>query len=293
MIVILTYGKVGSLSLRAALTNRFGGEVFYTHGLQAGTTGVIERLVQSAPAINTSGMAAAFSDNSEIRRRMNAGEPITLVVGVREPVARSLSALMQIAPTVYADQIDEDIPASAGRLAAILAELWTGKGEANSPVEQMARLAVRAPLTWLRDEIEAPFGFDLTAEPFDFERNYRILVRDNIRLMLYRMEGRTTAVEAGLRDLFPGEDFSLPRRNITADKETHGIYDVLKQTFRLPGREMERIYASRYVAHFLTTPEMNNAMTRWSLPKAQPREGARWAMGMAKLRGLMQFRSQR
>ena len=132
MIVILTYGKVSSISLRTMLQREFPGDVFYSHGRQPPTVGVVEAFCDFSPDRGTPMRADAFVDNAEIDRRLDTaratGEHVTVVVGIRDPVIRSASASLQVLETFFPECQADTEEHTAECLAAALHTVWMGDG---------------------------------------------------------------------------------------------------------------------------------------------------------------------
>ena len=274
MIVILTYGKVSSISLRSVLQRQFPGDVFYTHGRQPELMKVVEEFCAAVPERGAPMKAEAFIDNPEIDRRLAlahaTGEPVAVLVGIRDPIARSVSASLQVLETFFPEcQTDTD-EGTAERLAEALTAVWSQGGRGLDPVGTMVDVAIRAPFDWLQTEIEQPFGFDLLAEAFDTGLGYRVYVRGQVSLLLYRQENAPGAIEAGLAQLFPPHLFRLPLENITNDKGQEGLYTALKRRFRLPAETLDVIYGNPYVSHFMSPDEISAAKARWTATAPQP-----------------------
>lgn len=274
MIIILSYGKVASTSLRNLLESHFPGEVFYSHGLTATTVGYTRDFLAQSKT-DTSGFAQIFEsqpilDRLDKARRDN--EPITIITGTREPVLRSLSVAVQTLDSMFDDCIAPDDVQTAARLRDRIVAYWSSPDMGPDLVSRMRQWAIRTPLQWLADEIEKPFGFDLLSQPFDFERGYSILENGNIRLLLYRQEQAPASVEQGLKQLFPGWEFALPKLNLSSEKATGGVYKYLREIVRLPRPILEEIYANPYVRHFLAPEEITNLTDHWS-PPSNAKEG--------------------
>lgn len=268
MIVIHTYGKVASTSLRSMLESQFPGEVFYTHSLYGSMLGTLNDFIARAKT-DTSGLRNAIRDNAAINERLAAsresGAPVTIITGVRDPLVRSLSLAIQLLTIAFDDCMEADPAATALKLGGRIHDCWTSDAAIDDALQAFAKAAVRAPFNWFAEELEEPFGFDVLAHPFDFERGYVILERDNVRLLLYRQECAPDAVQAGLQALFPDKTFVLPRQNVSNDKPEALVYEHLKMCFRLPHEVLVDIYQQPYVRHFLSAEEISASIGRWQV----------------------------
>ncbi len=268
MILILTYAKVCTTSLHHLLTDRFPGDVFRSHGLEAWILDPLERFVAAAPT-DTTGLRLSF-DNGPIRARLAqaraSGETITLISGVRDPITRSLSVAMQNLEAAFADCLGPSVEASAQAIATRVADLWLRDTPNGDPIRAFLELMIRAPFSWFEAEIHQAFGFDLRAHPFDRAKGYAIQTKDNLRLLLFRHESAPAAIEAGLAQLFPGVDVALPHDNTGMDKPTGDIYRALQRCFRLPRAALEAIYAHPDVCAYYSEDEIAASINRWAEP---------------------------
>lgn len=267
MILVLTYGKVCSTSLYTMLRACFPGEVYYAHVLQDRLTRVVADFLDHART-DTSGLRNLMSGNGPIHARLDEarrnGEPIHVICAVRDPIERSLSGAIQALPMLFEECISADPRATAAHLANRLADLWMHDRGDEGPLRRMVEASIRGPLSWLAEEIEAPFGLDLRGVPFDTERGYAVFENGPVRLLLFRHENVPGAVEEGLSRLFPGRTFVLPRLNAGAEKPWGEVYRHLREAFRLPAATLQDIYADPYVRHYYTDAERSAAIRRWS-----------------------------
>lgn len=268
MILLLTYAKVCTTSLHQLLANRFPGDVYRSHGLEAWILDPLERFVAAANT-DTTGLVVSF-DNDPIRSRLAqaraTGESITIISGVRDPISRSLSVAMQNLEAAFADCICPMVEATAQAIANRVADLWQHDTTDGDPIRNFCELMIRAPFSWFEQEIHAAFGFDLRAHQFDHTRGYSILSKGNIRLLLFRYESAPSAIENGLTQLFPEIDVALPIVNRGQDKQTEAVYNALKRNFRLPRSTLEAIYAHPDVRAYYSAGEIDAAIDRWAEP---------------------------
>ncbi|MCC9597110.1 MULTISPECIES: glycosyltransferase [unclassified Rubrivivax] len=276
MVIVLTYGKVCTTSLRHLLGDSFPGRLFFSHGLGRWIVDPLEGFIAAA-ATDTSGLRSSF-DNRAIREQLDlaraAGETVTIISGVRDPVARSLSVAIQNLEAAFADCRSPSAEATAEAVAARVADLWLRDTPDGDPARLFLERMIRAPHLWFEEELEKPFGFDLQAQPFDRERGYSVQTRDGVRLLLFRHENAPEAIEAGLAELFPGQDMVLPHDNANSTKPTGEVYRALQDCFRLPRPALEAIYAHPHVSAYYSPAEISAAIDRW----AEPAPSRTWVM---------------
>lgn len=267
MILVLTYAKVCTTSTKELLDACFPGEVFNSHGLGSWLHEPLAHVL-ACRGTNQADMPQFHTEAPRLARRvveaMATGEPITIVSGVRDPIARSISVAIQNLETDFADCLASTVEATAEKLAARIADLWLRDTPDGDPNRIYIERMIRAPLIWFREEIEKPFGFDLQVHPFDPVRGYSIMTEGSVRLLLFRHENAPTAIESGLAELFPGMEFRLPHANDSTAKPTGEIYRILKSCFRLPRPALEAIYAHPDVSRYYGADEIAAAIDRWA-----------------------------
>jgi hypothetical protein len=270
MILILTYAKVCTTSITQLLTERFPGEVFRSHGLGRWLHDPLARVFASND-LSMRGVRLFHDEAPAIADRlataMAQGEQVTIISGMRDPIARSLSVAMQNFEDCFIDCLGPSVQATAEAVAARIVDLWLHDGHDEDPVQAWLKLMIRAPFRWFREEIERPFGIDLKAQPFDMDLGYSILYQKNVRLLLFRQENAPTAIEKGLAELFPGMEVTLPHVNEGGIKSTGEIYRALQDCFRLPRAALEKIYTHPDIKPYYGETEIAEAVRRWAAPR--------------------------
>lgn len=272
MIIILTYGKVASQSVQALLEREFPGEVYYTHGLRNRIVYAVDDFVLHASG-DTSGLRAAFRDNMMIQQGLETasrnGQQVTIISGVRDPVLRSLSAAIQNLDMMFSHCIGKASAETVRNLTQYIRRVWRNEINDGDPLNRMRQVTIDAPLHWLADELDGPFGFDILNHPFDVNQGYSVIEKDNFRLLLYRLESAPQAVVSGLQELFPNKNFELPLRNQAQDKPSGHVYDRLKRSFSLARDDLLSIYGNPYVRKFYSETEIRSMIENWSHSEAR------------------------
>jgi glycosyltransferase involved in cell wall biosynthesis len=267
MILILTYAKVSTTSTTHLLSERFPGKVYRSHGFGAWLHEPLTRIYAANPAAMRS--LRPFHDEapaiaSRLADALATREPVTIITGVRDPIARSLSVAMQNFEDCFMDCMGQTPEETAAAVAARIADLWVNDTQDDDPVRQWLEVMIRAPFRWFQEEIEKTFGFDLKEQQFDRDRGYAIFAKENVRLLLFRQENIPSALEHGLAELFPDTDVTLPHINDGSDKDTGDIYRALQACFRLPRDVLERIYAHPDIRAYYSEDEIAAAINRWA-----------------------------
>ena len=108
------------------------------------------------------------------------------------------------------------------------------------------------PTYWFEEELQAVFGMDVFSRPFDRERGYVQLERDEISLLVLRLEDLDRVLAPALAHFLdvPAEKIRPSSANVGARKGYGATLKEVKATLQLPGELLDRIYGTRYAQHF-------------------------------------------
>lgn len=111
--------------------------------------------------------------------------------------------------------------------------------------------------TWLREQLEAVFGIDVFDYPFDKNKGYTIIKKDNISVFLYRLDFLSSLEDE--KGQFTGvENFKVVCDNIAANKEYVLAYHSFLEEVRLSGDFLEKVCNSKVMTHFYTIEEQDH-----------------------------------
>lgn len=175
------------------------------------------------------------------RRRLKV---ITLV---REPVANNVSMFFQllrqyIGPDVEPSECDTD------ELTGIFIEQY-----------MHAR-----PLTWLDAEVKTHFGIDVFQHPFPIEQGYTTITRENVSLLVLRVELDDRTKAQAIADFIGLDEFEIVRSNVRSEKPEAQKYNEFRQRIRVPPALLDRMYGSKFARHFYSSEELDLFRKRWS-----------------------------
>ncbi|MEQ5829014.1 hypothetical protein J3456_16850 [Sulfitobacter sp. NFXS29] len=155
------------------------------------------------------------------------GEPIRIVTGVREPIARNISAYFQTMPS---------------DLSSI---------ESINDVHQefLAFGAHYTPMFWFDLELKRHFGVDVYAHEFDKERGYSVIRDAGVEVFVYRMENLDNAILA-LGNFLERPEVKLKASNMASGKPIGATYSAFRKSFVPPKGLRADLYESRYFSHF-------------------------------------------
>lgn len=183
-----------------------------------------------------------------------AGAPVRkpfVVAGTRDPAALYLSLVFE-GWWEYAPRFEDVTPERAR--AIVLDRRW------------------RAPWEdWFDTELRAAFGLNVFAAPFDRARGWQVYESDAVRAVVYRQEN-IGAVPDALAALYghPADSFALGAENAAESKEYAAHYAAVRAAVRFTDRELDELYAPRFVGHFYAPDEIAAFRARWRVGAPEP-----------------------
>ena len=228
--IVLLYqmGKVGSRSLDYSLKNNNETEVEVFH------------LHRMLPSSNLSHILKAVCNGNipqavTYRCWMEIFEKIILkktkvyiISGVREPIARNISAFFQNAKLT-----DSQLR------------------ETNSVIDLFFDTYPHdTPLTWFDLQFQQPLGIDVYQYPFDKESGCVEFSVDNCEVMIISAEKVNREKEEHVTKFLKLREFKIINRNAASEKPYADAYREFKKKIRFPASYIEKMLDSKYAKHF-------------------------------------------
>ena len=171
---------------------------------------------------------------------MKAGKIICLV---RDPIARAIAAMWQNVSEIemYSAEVDfAEIENYFFPDGFWMYEFW-----------------------WFNDEIKRFFNIDIFQYPFDQERGYSLIKKENIELLLIKMESLSELQDV-IGKFLNIEQFSLCKENVGEEKLYRFAYQEYKKEFHLPQEILENIYKkTEQVKYFYSEQERDDMYSKW------------------------------
>jgi len=120
------------------------------------------------------------------------------------------------------------------------------------------------PLRWFDYEIRDVFGIDVFAKPFPRDAGYATYSRDEVDLLLLRLEDVSRSGPAALGAFLELDDIDLASRNVRGETPVGRLYERFSDWLTLPDEYLDRVYTSRLVRHFYSREEIDAFRRRWS-----------------------------
>ena len=219
-------GKVGSIAIRDAIQRAGGGDSPHLHWT--------DEYHGQYPTLGI--------HYSRILNRKRE-EPISLVVGVRDPFERIVSGFFQESQTLGNKESYADQEAAMDRLSSrFVRDAWV-------------------VCNWFQHQFYC--GLDIHDHPFDHEAGYIEVEHENIRLFLYRMDALGD-LEAPLAHFLKLPGMQMAKKNMGNQKEYASVYKEVAQQFRVPDQVANSLAESVYTKHFFTDQEREQMVNLWS-----------------------------
>lgn len=203
---------------------------------------------------------------------------IKIITAIREPIARDLSAIFQNSDNGrwpfsamndhvfwwYGDYgnndnliIDEN---------SILEKDIRWEHSLNYTYHKLMDIVVKYKMdefSWFDYEIKKVFGIDVYEYPFDQEAGYTIIRRNNIELLVLKLE-KLNQLEVVIADFLEEDHYKLSNINTGREKIYQHAYDGLKQTATIPKHYFEYYYNNnKYFNHFYSDLERRKFISKW------------------------------
>jgi len=283
--VILVYqmAKVASRSWLAAASGLGTGEdTVHVHFLREENLERIAAALAVPPPRQTVAnmvLPRNLGDNGRRSRQKLADarlrrEPIRIICGMRDPVARSVSLLIFMA-YFYGHQQRPLNPRSQmdpAYVIATLEQLWLRVLENEEPKDSFDWLTwfiAGAYRWWFENELRPSLGFDIYAEPFEPANGAQFQSFGDAQLLAYRVEDMSTGAASGPALLASASRFldapiELPVANAASGRRSRELHTRVLGGFRLPRDRLDQIYDCASVRHFYSESEIAAFKLRWA-----------------------------
>lgn len=112
-------------------------------------------------------------------------------------------------------------------------------------------------INWFDNELKKYFDLNIYKYPFDKERGYSIIKKDNIEFLIIKLEKLNRLKKGNLfNDFLNVKNFNLTRKNDSKEKWYDCIYKDFKESIVFSEKYINRIYNSKYMRHFYTNEEI-------------------------------------
>lgn len=170
---------------------------------------------------------------------------IKIISMVRDPIARQISAMWQNIPSIdrYSDEVDFNE----------IENYYFGRDFTNDEFE------------WFDRRINYLFNINVFDYAFSQENGYSIIEKDNIELLLIKVE-KLSNLEKVVGKFLELEDFNIVNDNVANMKEYRFAYQQYKDGFCIPDYMLHKIYMqNENVKFFYSYEERINMLKKWMI----------------------------
>lgn len=281
MILVFQVAKVASRSwnelLKATFPNR---KVVHFHSI---STNAIERVEQTvAPTEATQTIKHKTFESLGhppalikpfIADGVWTGPPVDIVAGMRDPVARAVSAVSflcnRLGYTRYGVTVrDGGTAESLSRLFFTVLRHAQAGSLSNDTMVDFLSYVMFDYRRWFQDELHAGFGLDVLSTPFDHAQQ-SLQLFDRHRILVYRVEdlkenGRHKRLMSTASAYFEQPLGSVPSEGMAGQARYHSLYKAFLGGFSLSKDDLDWFYDHPTVTHFYTPEEIAGFMQRWA-----------------------------
>ena len=214
--------------------------VILLHGIQkTGNSTLVKSFKKTANAVVTTHQV--YGDEASLREwnevmRIFAKHEIRIITGIRRPMEREISAMWQSIhrPFKYHDVCFNTV-----------------MDEYSYAMEE-----------WFDRQLKEAFGIDIFSEPFDKEKGYTVIKRENVSVFVYRLDF-LSSLEKELGEFAGVEDFKIQKANLADEKTYAFAYRSFLEQIRLERDYFEESTNSRIMTHFYTLKEREKYRQKW------------------------------
>lgn len=251
-----TAGKVASQSLHYYLLER-GFRSIHVHSVQS--------------FFLNEGVSEEMKEN--IQEQLFISEPVKIVTGIREPVARDISLFFELLDDGFWWVEDEQEKKSLKKRCLEFCYAMIGKHSVSSHKSYNYNWAhywnehaqYGAMFDWFDLELKETFGMDVFQYKFDKEKGYSVIKKDNVELFLFRMDVLDSLNEP-LGEFLKIDNFCLPQYNVGGNKGYKYIYQQMIKEIQLPEEYLDFYYHNNERMDFFYTEDQKEQMLKqWIL----------------------------
>ena len=202
---------------------------------------------------------------------------IKIVSGVREPISRDVAAFFQNSElelwpyhnfncNIFLLCGNEDNPKKKMDTEEIKKRCPLWRESLNQSFEDLSHAIThyrQDVFSWFDYEIKDVFGIDVYEYPFDTERGYTIIEKDNVSILIIKMESLST-LENVIGNFIGDEEYKLINRNNASGKMYRYVYKDFKDNIQLSPDYFDFYYnGNSKFEHFYSADEIKAYYEHW------------------------------
>jgi hypothetical protein len=284
MILVHQMMKVASLSWHAAArpaADRTGSQLIHVHFLAP------RNLARIAENLNETGELQTIANPFLLRQQARKGEAVRallrdargrgevvrVIAGIRDPIARSLSAAQFVAEFFGNSALPPQVRRVGTDAAALALESWNalrdGGGRTDTFFRRLAFI-VGVYRHWFEEEFVGVHGLALDNGRFPAREGAEMIAGDGIEALLYRVEDMQpdspnhAALLRRASEFLGVEVREFPRVNSAAARRTYERYRDARTRLRISPTMLDFAYDVPIVKRFYSGEEIAAFKAKWS-----------------------------
>lgn len=186
---------------------------------------------------------------------------IKIISGVREPVERIISKKWEGIIHTYLNN-NKCIPEILDKnYDYFINDLLSN--EKNYGIKfNCIKCNYRNTVDWYKDHIEKAFGINVFNYPFDKEKGYSIIKKNNISIFIYRLD-KLSNLEKEIKEFSNDGNFKLQKSNLAKEKRYAFAYRQYIEQVRIKKEFFKNLIYSDGMTHFYTDDECKKYIEKW------------------------------
>jgi hypothetical protein len=263
-LLVYQMGKVGSSSVTRSLQMaKIDRQIYHIHFLTPELIDQYEKKRRQYFSTTKEGELKHIWQyqylNKQIKRRSN-GNRWKVVTLVRDPIARNLSTFFENI---------EQVPSETDQQRKFRSdeygfEIIINNNDVGELIELFfEKIDHDYPAVYFDREFNSMFDIDLLAGDFPTAKGYKLYQAQKADILLIRLENLTECMTEAFREFLNLDNLTLVNQNIGSQKEYGDIYQLFKDSIRLPESYINRIYSTKFMQHFYSQAEIDRFRTKW------------------------------
>jgi Putative capsular polysaccharide synthesis protein len=166
-----------------------------------------------------------------------------VITMVRDPIAQNISSFFQLIDLFIPD-FEERVEArdlKTEELLEVFLEHYTPECDFNN---------------WFEVAMKPVFDIDVFAIEYPQGAGYQIYRRENVSLLLLKLEDVNNSAPAAFREFLELENFRVVKKNDARAKNYYETYKSFRENAVFPRSYVDGIYSAKYARHFYTDEEI-------------------------------------
>jgi hypothetical protein len=253
-IIVYQMGKVGSETILNSLEKitDLSHPLYHIHVLAS------PNIKKSLEQIRSQGGLPTLQlQHSQIIRAYldeNTSPELKVITGVREPISQLISAFFQNIKQNHPSLIQTDGTFDREGIEKHL----MGVIENYDPKTAWN-------CNWFDNDFQSAININIYEKGFPHEKGYDIFSKNNISVLVLRLESSDIWEDAITEFLNLEEKFKIYRQNISDSKEYNTVYREVVSKLKFTTKTLNNIYSSKYCRHFYSQHMIQSFIEKWSL----------------------------